>query len=141
LLFGLKNFRENGGYVKIGKVYDNFKLPIKLENRSGSIFDWQSFCLVLNMGDSSVHISVNGEWLKINFDVKFIKSFQVSLEPFITVGKYIGKMTDLNVWSEALSEQSTKDFSTGVYFLFILKIAVAFYISENLIVKIINVKM
>ncbi len=116
MLLGLKKFGENGGYVKVGDFYDNFKLPEKFVNGSRSLLEWNSFCLVLNKKDNSVHVSINGDWLKANFDVKMIQDFNVSIEPFITVGKYIGKMTDLNVWNEPLSEQSTRDFSTGDYF-------------------------
>jgi len=115
LLLGLKKFGDNGGYVKVGEFYDNFKLVEKLENRSQSLLDWNSFCLVLNKTNNSIHVSINGDWIKTNFDVKVIQNFNVSLEPFITVGKYVGKMTDLNVWNEPLSQESIKNFSTGVY--------------------------
>ncbi len=113
---GLKKFGDNGGYVKVGEFYDNFKLEEKLENRSQSLLDWNSFCLVLNKTNNSIHVSINGDWIKTNFDVKVIQNFNVSLEPFITVGKYVGKMTDLNVWNEPLSQESIKNFSAGVYF-------------------------
>ena len=113
-LLGLKKFRENVGYVKIGEVYDNFKMPEELDTRLESIFDWKSFCLVINKHDNSVHISINGEWVKTNFEVELIQNFKITLDQFIVVGKYFGKMTDLNVWNEALSDKSTKNFSTGV---------------------------
>ena len=113
-LLGLKKFRENVGYVKICEVYYNFKMPEELDTRLESIFDWKSFCLVINKHDNSVHISINGEWVKTNFEVELIQNFKITLDQFIVVGKYFGKMTDLNVWNEALSDKSTKNFSTGV---------------------------
>jgi hypothetical protein len=112
LLLGLKKFSDNGGYVRIGQVYDNFRLPEKLETRS-SLFDFKSFCLVVNKKENSVYVSINGEWIKTNFDVKLIQNLTI-LPGSFKVGKYIGKMTDLNVWNKALLENSTREFSTGV---------------------------
>ncbi len=60
-----------------------------------------------------MYVSINGEWIKTNFDVKLIQNLTI-LPGSFKVGKYIGKMTDLNVWNKALLENSTREFSTGV---------------------------
>lgn len=86
-----------------------FALPKSLRFSS-----WNSICFSINRTSSQAHFSMNGYITKISMNQEPNSSAQVLMvEPALFVGNFTGKVTDLNVWNEPLSQEQLLEFGNG----------------------------